>query len=636
MNYEDEDVMNWRDDTIQRGSKQNNPYRQKHPDEVWLIPPHLKSSEILGTQKSNLKRIEDSTNTHIVYNENEGQIELWGARKNVESAIRQWSSIAENLLTDKLQRQKEFKVKGWAKPEKALTKKQLEKKKRREERERKETDYRGFPESSNPFSAHFYLPDHTIDTSRFVGEREEVLNPVRAQTKSYIWFEPGPNRFTASADNIEAVEAGILRVKNLYLKLVASRSIPMTNQNVCKGWIYHLIQQPKRSSCLVRLSSPPLGFVKPYDMPQNCKFVILERVLDGEIETGEKKIKNDEDKPVTDINFVKNIHRNNIERINDALKDALGIIHLFDEEIKMRIRFGHICFTDFPRDKLWAIDKLSEKVLSDSRLSSKFSTCMATGNDKLKPIRKFLDEKDNQRWDGIPFSEFRICVIHPNNSKLKYTFDVQFNQIGRDNKKSDDLKGESKIGLWNAVTNEKNVMEINMACLDYKHSWKLTIQTAKRVNNDKFKAHGVFAHKLKLSPDKNRLIYINTKDIVVSSVCEKTKYKYWWKYHYVVEITKYEYWKLNESPIGVEIILDDRPDDISWGVTLYKKSWDESFAHNSNLDIGEVPDWHPTDILEGESGRIDNLLEDIEEFMSDVLKDSIDVGDYIEDSSDED
>ncbi|CAG8495162.1 4852_t:CDS:10 [Diversispora eburnea] len=554
MNYEDEDVLAWRDDTPQRVSKQNNVYRQKNPDE---IPPHLKSSEILGTQKSNLKRIADSTHTHMFYNENEGQIELWGSRKNVESAIRQWNSIAENLLAEK-----QLRLRG----------------------------------------------------------SKEVLNPVRAQTKSYIWFEPGPNCFTASGDNSEAVEAAILRVKNLYLKLVASRSIPM-HQGVCIGWIYHLIQQPKRS-CLVRLSSPPLDFVKPYDMPPQIKFVILERVLDGEIETGVKKIKNN-DKPVTDVNFVK---KNNIEKINKALKDALGVIHLFDEEIKMRIR-------------LWPIDRLCEKILSDSRLSSKFATCMATGNDKLKPIRDTLDEKENQRWDGIPFSEFKICAIQPNNDEHEheYIFDVQFNQAGRDNKKPDELKGESKIGLWNAVTNEKKVIEINMACLDYKHSWKLSIQTAKRVNNDKFKAHGIFAHKLKLSPDKNRLIYINTKDIAVFSVCEKTKYKYWWNYDYVVEITKYEYWKLNESqPPGVEIMIGDRPDDISWGVTLYKKSWDENFAHNSNLDAGEVPDWHPTDILEGESGSVEGLLEDIEKFMSDVLKDSIDVGDYIEDYGEED
>lgn len=44
------------------------------------------------------------------------------------------------------------------------------------------------------------------------------------------------------------------------------------------------------------------------------------------------------------------------------------------------------------------------------------------------------------------------------------------------------------------------------------------------------------------------------------------------------------------------------------------------------MGVGEIPDWHPTDIVE----ESENLLDDIEKFMKNVLKDNIDVEDYTE------
>ena len=74
---------------------------------------------------------------------------------------------------------------------------------------------------------------------------------------------------------------------------------------------------------------------------------------------------------------------------------------------------------------------------------------------------------------------------------------------------------------------------------------------------------------------KGRLVYSNTKEIKVISVCEKTKWKYWWNNDYVVEITKYEFWNLppkymNYNP-GVEILLSqEKPPKVSYGVTVSK------------------------------------------------------------------
>jgi hypothetical protein len=119
---------------------------------------------------------------------------MWGGtRENLDQALKQWNSLAENVLAKELQERSKRKVKGWAKPAKALTEKQQRKLERREAREREERDFRGFPPEQKPFNGHFVLPNSEIPISRIIGEKEEVLHPVRAETKCYMWYEPGSN-----------------------------------------------------------------------------------------------------------------------------------------------------------------------------------------------------------------------------------------------------------------------------------------------------------------------------------------------------------------------------------------------------------------------------------------------------------
>jgi hypothetical protein len=58
----------------------------------------------------------------------------------------------------------------------------------------------------------------------------------------------------------------------------------------------------------------------------------------------------------------------------------------------------------------------------------------------------------------------------------------------------------------------------------------------------------------------------------VVSVCEKTKWKYWWGEHYVVEVTRYKFWKLSKYVAhvpGVEILLDQEPpNSTTFGVSV--------------------------------------------------------------------
>lgn len=147
-----------------------------------------------------------------------------------------------------------------------------------------------------------------------------------------------------------------------------------------------------------------------------------------------------------------------------------------------------MCLTDFPREPLWAIDRLNDKILSDSRLQSKFATwqviiiiyigyCLllyekffnnvnisffsiANHFRQLDALFEILSDCDRQ-WDGSPFREYKILVIRRpppmgHNARVEpwpCAFDVQFKEDG-------------KIGLWNVTTHDKNILDINMSCLD--------------------------------------------------------------------------------------------------------------------------------------------------------------------------
>ena len=67
------------------------------------------------------------------------------------------------------------------------------------------------------------------------------------------------------------------------------------------------------------------------------------------------------------------------------------------------------------------------------------------------------------------------------------------------------------------------------------------------------------------------LIYANTNEYEVHSVCEKTKWKFWWEKEYVVEVTRYDFWdceKMKDYAPGIEVVLNSEDKVTSYGVTV--------------------------------------------------------------------
>ncbi|PKK68818.1 hypothetical protein RhiirC2_524255 [Rhizophagus irregularis] len=329
------------------------------------------------------------------------------------------------------------------------------------------------------------------------------------------------------------------------------------------------------------------------------------------------------------FDFFHEIRESNLKRVEDSLLRALETVHLLDEEIKMRVRFGHVCFTripltkDFNNDATLTINELNEKVLKKTRTESKFATRIATEESQLIGLIEVLSGNDLGCF-GSPNREFKIHATRKTNDKeWPCAFDLEL----RNGNESKHKKYDGKIGLWSAIIHDRNVLDINMSCLANEYSWKLQIKTAKRLFNTPPQEN--FINGLEVCP-QGRLIYSNTKDINVVSVYEKTKWKYQWNSDYIVEIVKYEFWeKLSKyhDIQGLPVYLREEPFVVSYGVNFYKKSWDNNFANNLDLDVGEAPEWHPQDIMddlteEGKTEGVDGLMNDIKTFL-DVLESKI-------------
>ncbi|RIA83606.1 hypothetical protein C1645_785960 [Glomus cerebriforme] len=620
--YEENDLRKHR---IQEGETINELDPVNTHNGVRLVPPRINLFDILGEKKINLRRIQDSTNTHMTYNRKDERIEIWGSPEEVNEAIRKWENHANYLLNLMNAREKggnfeRIPVKknriqelDLEKPEKAPVNKLQEFKMKHIEQEDDESIYLKPPRVSQkfPFNGYFIFPTSDIEISRFIGAKDEVLNPVRIKYKCHIWYEPtlpGSNIMKIVGDSKESVETATIRVENLFLKTFSSIT--------SKGAEFHMVEPPQ-TPCKVEIVDPPSWFHLPYG---ESKIKLL-RPFYEEKDDDELKLM-----PSSDFSDIfQEIRETNITTIKDSLLNALETIYLFNEEIKMRVRFGHVCFTriplprNFDKDAL-SVEQLNEKVMKKIRTESKFATCLATEGNQLDGLFEVFSEQ-NQKCKGSPFREFKIRAIRKATSDKEWpiAFDIQLNKNGENN--AYDGQNECKIGLWNAVINERNILDLNMSCLDNDYSWKIQIKTARRFHTN---PQQEFTDKLKIC-SQGRLVYSNTNKIMVISICEKTKWKYLWNKDYIIEITRYEFWELSKYKYfseNAEIRLNQEPPpNVSYGVTFYKKSWDDNLSLNVDLDVGEAPTWHPDDIIDeqDEQTGVVGLMSDIQAFLE-VLK----------------
>src|SRR6266542_1793629 len=121
---------------------------------------------------------------------------MWGKREDLDQAIKQWNALVENVLAkERVKRDKKKAKSGWVKPDKHLNDKQKRKKERRDAREREDKDYLGIAPTNQTFkfNGFFLIPISDVHIGRIIGEKTEVLDPIRIDTKCYIWHDPNSN-----------------------------------------------------------------------------------------------------------------------------------------------------------------------------------------------------------------------------------------------------------------------------------------------------------------------------------------------------------------------------------------------------------------------------------------------------------
>lgn len=173
---------------------------------------------------------------------------------------------------------------------------------------------------------------------------------------------------------------------------------------------------------------------------------------------------------------------------------------------KFKFFFFLVSFSIVTKDE--QLDKLFENLIFRSKAW-----------EKLIESRKENEETQEldystccQELDGSPFREFKIYAIRKvpdsDNELWPCSFDVKVDRYKNEKEKIDRSSNynrrtdrthdkKDKIGLWDAVLNEKNILDINMVCLD-SYSWRLVIQTARRLPNEKFGTQGKFIDKLRI------------------------------------------------------------------------------------------------------------------------------------------
>ncbi|KAJ2956562.1 hypothetical protein NQZ79_g7597 [Umbelopsis isabellina] len=585
------------------------------PDDYWVLPANRSLRDLLGNDiKARFARLREETAAYVEYNDAKGQIDIWGDSIAVQNAKTQLNMLANNLYETETSSRR--KRKGWARPERPLTERERRRAERHERRLMEERSYQKKPESPQPYTGTFMIPDRNMPILKFLGEKEMFLNSLRAECKCFMWYDNGANMVHFSSDSADKIVESGKRLRNWYLKCVRK----ITSQHL------HLLRPPNET-LLVRFSRLPPDFIinESLDPAQEAallkKYRLMEPVKTGIPVTLQEKNLIDLDDDETHLaqntemlnlspDMLK-LDDENAKSLQNVLENGLESIRLFDWEFNMKIRFGQICLIDYPnRTDPLSLEDLSQKYFPNPKFRSGLAPCIATKKSHMEPLLEYLNRTCHEYHDSprVSFaidtlqlpsftspSRDRRDSIPINRTRWATTITCTFNPNG-------------SIALWNCLTDHGDVVTANCASLDSEYSWELKLKSARRLPSDTDTPHGHLATKSKLSTSNN-LIYPITRDIVVQRVTKKAKWLYGWG-DWVVEVGRDEIWmrqQLIQQENGVQCDLSLlEPRKTVWKVAIHKEAWHHRLAQNLSLNIGEAPNWNLNDFLasEGEDTRI--------------------------------
>lgn len=599
------------------------------PDDVWIVPPDMTMTDIVGERRSNFAEIRNDTGAYLEYNERKKQVDIWGAREPIQKAKEHLDLIVTKLM---MRRDTGRRTKKWDKPERELTEKERKRAERLQARQLEEKSFQGQPAITQPFSAIFPIPDESLPIPKLLGDKESYLNSMRAECKAYMWYEPALKAIKISSQEEENVKMAGERIRNWYLR---SSRRPISG-------VVRLMKQPK-TNFVLRLNKLPEGLMTyRYDKPERQQDMlathrVLESVRKGVMSTikDTNLIDLEDSNPNSNDAFelperVRTLDERNVEAATEALAVGLESIRLLDWEIRMKIRFGQICITDYPkRERLYEIEEITEKLFPNPRFRSELAPCIAVNKEDMGSFIAYVAEH-GVMYASSPSTSYTITAEQypryvekppPGSRRDQQVLAMQRGNMWQ-TKILANFTPEGRINLWRCLTDCEDLVTISCVDMEANYSWENKLQYARRLPIDSKTPHADFAESLRLSgPDKRLVLLMNITDYHPHTVTQKTKWQYAYKEHWTIEICKDEIWDLDELNLSKERMAlpvdlsSFEPHRVLFKVSLYCDSWVNRFWCNVDLRIGESPGWTVHDFLHSDTENTKTMMDMAQEIV---------------------
>ncbi|KAI9243630.1 hypothetical protein BDA99DRAFT_530135 [Phascolomyces articulosus] len=650
--YELEEEEDWRDPTIladdsvvrQRAAALtgddfgDNPYypvmtrptetsQDQMPDDCWMLPPEFTLADVLGRNKTKLNEIRDQTKASLRYNEQKHQVDIWGDRESINSAKNLLDLIVQRL--HQRQDSSRRKTKKWGKPERELTERERKRAERKQAKAAEERGYLGFPQVPQPFNAIVPIPDKEIPMNQVLGMKEEFLNKLRADCKSFMYYNANSNVVQITGDNEECVKQAAARMRNLYLK--NARSPAYTT--------LRLLKQPK-TNMMVKFRRLPQNYISPRYAPMNEQQLIManNRLLEGMTTGVESRIterqnlidldEEPNDKSTNTDNGLSEEMRclddRNAREMIQALEMGLTSIRLSQHEIKMKIRFGQIVLTDYPkREDALSLEAIANKYFPMAKFKSVLAPCIGKTKEDLQPLFEWLSSNCIQFTDSprtsytIEADQYPQFIQQPSSWTRREQQTAPTEQDMWRTTIIANFTNERRVGLWNLIAEGKDIVTISNADLENDYSWELKLQSAQRFSSmdDYNTPHGQFVETLTQNPDTEKLIYVpNSRDYNPHLITQKTKWVYALD-DWIIEVCRDEVWdvrRINSASDGCDLPVDLSDKEVDRTImkfSIYRETWVNRFAENLSLQIGEAPTWTASQFLSNNNENMREIIE---------------------------
>jgi hypothetical protein len=598
------------------------------PNDYWVLPG-WNIENILGHGRSRISEIEKKTGSHIAYNEEKRQIDIWGEPLAIQETKNYLNLIYSKLNETDTRNMR--KTKKWGKPERELTEREKRRSEKKLARLAEEKSFQGVPAMPQPYSAIFCLPGDMVPIIRLTGENDRLLNKIRAECKAYLWYDQTEDGFMISGGSDEVVRKAASRIRNHYLKSVRfmspfNKSSLLIMQQPKENWVIKFRRLPKNFEFGDNYSASELELL--------FKSTYLCEVGKPGVPTALDLIQLDDSKNNTESHALsetaRGMSKRNAQYIREQLEPGLERLRLTDWEIRLKFRFGQIHLSNFrPKENVFLpIERVSEKLFRNAGTESSLAPCLSTSRSGLDSLFEYLSIHGEEFSDS-PKTSFTIhadqhAQLHPprlpGDPRPPPRGD-RFRTILKTN-----FTSEGHYNLWNCITNSEDFVTINCVDIESRYSWDLKLQCAQRLLSDLDTPHGKFVKQLRLNPNTGRLIMmIDEDDYDPEFTVQKTVWKYGWG-EYIIEVCMDEVWfmdEINHKHKELPVDLSEKePIRTIFKVSLYKEDWINRFAQNLYLSVGEAPNWNVRSFVASDDENVTSLMAAAKE-LSDILSSHI-------------